>query len=745
MNVRLAGRYQLVRELQAGGMGRVYQAVDVESGRSVAAKVMTAVEGDPLTALLRFQQEGAVLATLKHPNIVEVLGTFSEGETACIIMELLEGQSLGQILVSGPLTPARARALGRQVAAALAYAHSRGIVHRDVKPSNIMVSGSDQVKVADFGIARILRAGATLNTATGMSLGTPLYMAPEQIEGLKVDARADIYSLGAMLFQMVTGRPPFEGDDPLSIAFQHVHKSPRPPSEIDPAIPAGWDDIILTALAKQPGDRYQTADALEEALTALSGASPDEVEIAAPGEPASDSTPAADQPDAAPPPDVTAVAPPRLRPQPPATPPDDVKEPSSTTRKVPADPAATVIPPTRKRAARPPREDRKRPVQSPPVRRAESPPVSTPPVSKSPEAAPSTPPAERRPVSVPGAERQPERRRINLPVIGGLGGLVIALVVVVVVLSTRPHGSATPIPTAPSGSPVTTGTFAVKKIVTFGSYGSGKGQFNEPFGAAVDAHANVYVADYNNNRVQWFDRDGTFIGMGGTEGNGPYRFHGPIGVAVDADGDVFVADSSRSRILEFSPQAKFLHAWGTFGSGKGQFNHPEGVAVDSQGNVYVADSNNGRVQRLTPGAQQFAPWGPGSSGSTQSRLQTPTGVAVDSQGNVYVAEYDRPRVSKLSPSGALLAEYTHWGKSGSSSNVTPNGVAVDRNGIIYVADSKGNTIQVLDSAGEFVTQFGGLGAGKRELDFPVGVAVDDRGDIFIADSGNNRIVEIRTK
>jgi len=278
VSTKLGGRYQLVREIGAGGMGRVFQALDTETGRTVAAKIMIASSEDNLEALLRFQQEGAVLSTLKHPNIVEVYGTFLEEHTSCIIMELLEGQSLAQILRSeGRLPLPRVKYLAYQVASALAFAHKRAIVHRDVKPDNVMVVGNDQVKVTDFGIARILRTGATLNTATGVTIGTPLYMAPEQIEGQKVDGRADIYSFGAVLYQMVTGRPPFEGEDPLTVAFKHVHKAPQPPSEVNADVPEDWEAVILKALAKDPADRFQTAAALEEAVGTLRTGQPGEV------------------------------------------------------------------------------------------------------------------------------------------------------------------------------------------------------------------------------------------------------------------------------------------------------------------------------------------------------------------------------------------------------------------------------------------------------------------------------------
>ncbi len=284
MNTRIGGRYQLVREIGRGGMGRVYQAVDTETGRAVAAKIMTATAESDIQALLRFQQEGAVLSTLKHPNIVQVSGTFLEEETCSIVMELLEGRSLADILHTERLSLPRIKHLSEQVATALVYAHGRGIVHRDIKPDNVMVVGDDRVKVTDFGIARILGGGAP-HTLTGMSLGTPLYMAPEQIRGQTVDGRTDIYALGAVMYQMVTGQPPFEGSDPLSIAFKHVHEAPEPPTRVSADVPLDWEGLILTCLAKAPADRFQTAAQLEAAISRLStgyGTAPREYPVTPP-------------------------------------------------------------------------------------------------------------------------------------------------------------------------------------------------------------------------------------------------------------------------------------------------------------------------------------------------------------------------------------------------------------------------------------------------------------------------------
>jgi serine/threonine protein kinase/class 3 adenylate cyclase len=296
----LGGRYRILREIGAGGMGRVFEAVDTRTGQHVAAKLMFASSEASFDALLRFQQEGAVLASLKHPHIVEVYSTFTEEHASCIVMELLQGRPLCELLRGGvglthdrvatsrddlqtpaapaPSTPspsldlARIKTIAQQTASALAYAHSKSIVHRDVKPDNIIITSGDQVKVTDFGIARILRPDATMQTlqSTGMTLGTPLYMAPEQIEGKKVDGRADVYALGAVLYQMVTGHPPFEGTDPVTIAYKQVHEAPHQPTQVAAALPPDWEETILHCLAKSPDERFPSAAAMEEAIESLS-------------------------------------------------------------------------------------------------------------------------------------------------------------------------------------------------------------------------------------------------------------------------------------------------------------------------------------------------------------------------------------------------------------------------------------------------------------------------------------------
>ena len=267
----LGGRLDLESEIGAGSMGRVFRAYDRVTGRTVAAKLVLARAGIGLDELLRFQQEGEILRSLDHPNIVRIHDSFAEEHVACIVMELLEGRSLARELDNGPLELSRAKSIALQTVEALSYAHAQGVVHRDVKPDNIMLLDGDRVKVTDFGVARILSVDTKMGTiaTTGMRVGTPLYMAPEQIEGKRVDARTDVYGFGASLYHMVAGRPPFEGDDALAIAVQQMKEEPPPPSSRRSGLPREWDEVILKALAKDPRRRFRSASEMKSAIEGL--------------------------------------------------------------------------------------------------------------------------------------------------------------------------------------------------------------------------------------------------------------------------------------------------------------------------------------------------------------------------------------------------------------------------------------------------------------------------------------------
>ena len=260
------GPYQIINELGRGGMAVVYRALQPSVNRIVALKVLPSqVEGDA-QALERFRREAEAAANLTHEHIVKVWDASVSSPPYYIAMEFLDGGTLAERLAGGPLSVKQAVEIGSAVCAALDHAHQRGVVHRDIKPANIMFDAAGRPVVTDFGIARA--TDKTQLTAPGAKFGTPNYMSPEQASGLPTDARTDIYSAGAVLYEMVAGRPPFGGDDPLAVMYRIVNDQPVLPSGLNPGVPRALDAVVLRALEKDPRQRYQTGAEMRGALAA---------------------------------------------------------------------------------------------------------------------------------------------------------------------------------------------------------------------------------------------------------------------------------------------------------------------------------------------------------------------------------------------------------------------------------------------------------------------------------------------
>lgn len=273
----LGGRYRVVRQLGEGGMGQVWEAQDEVLGRPVAVKVISLLAGGGSRgdeARARFLREARVTARLQHPNIVTIhdLGETGTGNNRVpfLVMELVRGEGLEAMLRRGAVTLPDAARWGAQICDALADAHDAGIMHRDIKPSNILITPSGMVKVLDFGVARAADPYATADrlTQTGFIVGTPPYMAPEQARGFP-EPRSDLYALGCLLFELITGRLPFQAPDTVGYLSAHLTQEPPTPSSVSPGIPPAWDDLVLTLLRKDPAQRYPNAAGLSQVLRRL--------------------------------------------------------------------------------------------------------------------------------------------------------------------------------------------------------------------------------------------------------------------------------------------------------------------------------------------------------------------------------------------------------------------------------------------------------------------------------------------
>jgi eukaryotic-like serine/threonine-protein kinase len=272
----VGGRYELGELLGRGGMAEVRRAVDQRLGRSVAVKQLrTDLATDP-TFQARFRREAQSAAGLNHPTIVAVYDTGEEVDPLTgvaipyIVMELVEGSTLRDVLKDGrKILPERALELTQGVLDALSYSHKAGIVHRDIKPANVMLTSNGGVKVMDFGIARAVADTSATMTQTAAVIGTAQYLSPEQARGETVDSRSDLYSTGCLLYELLVGRPPFVGDSPVSVAYQHVRETPLPPSQLDPEISPEIDAVVLKALAKERSERYQSAKDMKDDISRL--------------------------------------------------------------------------------------------------------------------------------------------------------------------------------------------------------------------------------------------------------------------------------------------------------------------------------------------------------------------------------------------------------------------------------------------------------------------------------------------
>jgi len=264
----LGGRYEIIAKIGSGGMSHVYQARDTILNRIVTVKILRSDLAEDKDFVRRFQVEAQAVASLSNPNIVSIYDVGQENGLPYLVMEFVEGLTLKRIIQKeGPLSPAETVNLGVQVCAALAHAHEKGIIHRDIKSQNILVTPGGRVKVTDFGLARVLSVPSATVTQSGTVMGSVHYLSPEQARGEETGPKSDLYSLGVVLYETVSGRLPFQGDNPVTVALKHVQGPPPALCKDNPAIPQRLEEIIFKALAKDPAQRFRSAREMQKALS----------------------------------------------------------------------------------------------------------------------------------------------------------------------------------------------------------------------------------------------------------------------------------------------------------------------------------------------------------------------------------------------------------------------------------------------------------------------------------------------
>lgn len=676
----LAGvdHFEILRVLGGGGMGIVLLARDVASGKDVAIKMVRTDLVTNLNIVHRFFREAGHLKRLRHTNIVPVNEISERPEAPYFVMPYFEKGSLANRIKPGQaLDFETILDIATQVAEGLSFAHRSGIIHRDLKPANILLGASNQVCLGDFGLARTMFNDTVVDVGSRQHEGTAPYMSPAIAAGDAEDTRCDIYSFGAVLYEMLTGHAPYKGRGTKEILDQIIAGPPKPILGINPAADRALVHVAETAMARELRDRYADMKDILKDLQAIKEGKP----------PMEQRSPAWRPVKYA----VMALLAAGLvwmgwilsHPQQPAprVPTVNVPQPVATPTPVAVKPVPT-------------------PVTPPQV-------VSTP-------SLPSLVTLAGQPGVSGHADGAGTEARFYLPnnvAVGADGTVYVADTANNTIRKITPDGVVS--------------TLAGQA----GNHGQADGpgtdaRFWAPFGIAVDRAGNIYVADTANNVIRKISPDGMVQTLAGTaglpgskDGAGPNaRFRNPWSVAVDSAGNVFVADMSNNTIRKITPDGTvttFAGQAGQDGTADGlgasaRFNHPFAVAVDNADNVYVSDTANNAIRKIDPHGMVITLAGlPGYPGNTDgssdnARFSAPQGLATDGAGNILVADTGNNLVREITPAGVVTTLQTRPGTNAADATNSialnsPGGVAVDAAGNIYIADTGNHCIRKLAS------------------------------------------------
>ncbi len=681
---RQFGAYRIVDPLGEGGMAAVYKAYQANMNRYIALKILPRHFATDPEFVGRFEQEAKVLAQLQHPYILPVHDYGEADGYTYIVMPFFEGGTLTNLLQGQPLSLKKMDQIISQVGDALDYAHARGIIHRDVKPSNVLLDERGNCMLVDFGIAKIIEGTANL-TQTGGVVGTPAYMSPEQGRSNKIDHRSDIYALGVILYEIATGRVPYKAETPIAVLIKHINDPLPPPRKLNPALPHTVEQVILKAMAKNPDDRFATAGEMVKAMSEA---------VVNAGQPKMSEA------------ETVVVMPADLD----KTPAEGIVVPIPQKSGLPRSAwliggvvavglllvlAACglllfnldrILQPTTLVAA-----------SSTPTRGLEpseiasltstSIPNTPTPVELSLSTPPQLPPTPTFPILQPTDTPTSEATASSTP---------------------TPTFQPTNTPT-PSSTPTPLRGFA-NIILTFGDEGIGPGLFEDARSIAVDNNTgHILVGEYTGGRIQTFDENGKFITQWSVDPEMPLR-----GLDVDRKGNAYVVQSGlihqyNAETGELIREVPYAEGWGF-----------DDIVVGADGSLIMAwYKNRDDIVRLNANGEPTLTIPNAISGQTgDSELDTR--VTVDGLGNIYALGTFNNAVFKFGPDGKFLDQFGGEG-NGPGSLDAPRAIAVDGQGRVYVSELVG-PIKVYDSSGQYIEAINIQAPGMR---------FDDQGNLYV--------------